>query len=528
MLRLAPLHKVLLAGLAFRMVAVFFSTGYLMHDDHFLVVEAAASWADGEDYNRWLPWNQEVDQIQAHPANFAYVGTQFLLFKALDFAGIVQPQSQMLVVRFLHALFSLLIIVLGHRLAVRLGADQKTALLVAWILAVGGLFPNLAVRNLVEMVCIPPLLWGLAAAVKSEKLDLRSVLVAGVGIGIATGLRYQCGLFGLGLGGVLLVQRQWREAVQIGVVALATFAVMQSADLLVWGEPFVQLRAYLNYNGTHAGEYPTGPWYIYLLTIGGLLIPPVSLLILFGFFAGFFAGSCVRNANSDAPKHLRWWRVAVPTLLFLVFHSVYVNKQERFILPAIPALVALGLYGWSLWRARSAWWSGRAVFERWIWRAFWGLNTVALLAFTIIPGKSSRVGAMDYMYAQGAENFLVVQVDAAPMMPRFYAGTWAEYYWSDRRTPAENPHATDIIVQRNMICRGEEGRPWPAYFLFVGDAGLAHEINGYKQMYPGLKYETTIRPEWYDRWINRINPINGVERIIIYSADREKICSPSP
>jgi hypothetical protein len=135
---------------------------------------------------------------------------------------------------------------------------------------------------------------------------------------------------------------------------------------------------------------------------------------------------------------------------------------------------------------------------------------------------------MNYMYAKGAENFLVVQVDAAPMMPRFYAGTWAEYYWSDRRMPAENPHATDIEVQRNVICRGEEGRPWPAYFLFVGDAGLAHEINGYKQMYPGLKFETTIRPEWYDRWINRINPINGVERIIIYSADREKICPPSP
>ena len=31
---------------------------------------------DGEDYDDWLPWNQKERIV--HPANFAYVGTQFL------------------------------------------------------------------------------------------------------------------------------------------------------------------------------------------------------------------------------------------------------------------------------------------------------------------------------------------------------------------------------------------------------------------------------------------------------------------
>ena len=53
-----PLFAPLVVGLLLRGIAATFSTGYLMHDDHFLVVEVGASWAAGEDYNDWLPWNQ--------------------------------------------------------------------------------------------------------------------------------------------------------------------------------------------------------------------------------------------------------------------------------------------------------------------------------------------------------------------------------------------------------------------------------------------------------------------------------------
>ena len=84
---LHPLFLPLMAGLLLRLVAATFSTGYLMHDDHFMVVEASASWAAGEDYNRWLPWNQ-TGEPEAIPANFAYVGTQFLVFAALPHLGL--------------------------------------------------------------------------------------------------------------------------------------------------------------------------------------------------------------------------------------------------------------------------------------------------------------------------------------------------------------------------------------------------------------------------------------------------------
>ena len=63
-----PFLVPLLVGLVLGMLAATFSTGYLMHDDHFLVVEVGASWAAGEDYNDWLPSNQ-TGTPEAHPGN---------------------------------------------------------------------------------------------------------------------------------------------------------------------------------------------------------------------------------------------------------------------------------------------------------------------------------------------------------------------------------------------------------------------------------------------------------------------------
>ena len=57
-----PLRTILFAGLFFRLLAVVFSQGYGMFDDHFLIIESAQSWVDGRDYSNWLPWNQAVEQ----------------------------------------------------------------------------------------------------------------------------------------------------------------------------------------------------------------------------------------------------------------------------------------------------------------------------------------------------------------------------------------------------------------------------------------------------------------------------------
>lgn len=501
-IRRHPLLLPLLVGLILRLAAAWFGSGYLMHDDHFLVLEVAASWADGEDYNEWLPWNQTgVPEVK--PGNFVYPLTQFLLFELFERTGPSRPDQQALILRLLHALYSCSTIILGYLMARSLRpADERGALTVAWILAAGGLWPLLSVHQLVEMVCIPPLMLGLLSLVGKEDLQLRQMLIAGLGIGLATGLRYQCGLIGLGLVPVLLMQRQAKALIVIGSAALLTFSITQLPDSWAWGEPFAQLRGYIAYNSTHADQYPHGPWNQYLLTLSGLLIPPISLMLLWGSLAGI----------RTMPK--LWWRVLIPVLVFFIFHSLFTNKQERFILPIVPALIVIGTLGWNQWKHGSSWWQRHARLEQYGWAFFWGLSAILVVGTMAYPGKHSRVAAMEFLFDQGASQFALVEVDSGAMPPQFYSGSWKKYHIDNRREKQDDPVET---VRR--WCDAP-----PEFILFQGDQHLGEAVSAYKSAMPGLRYVTTIKPSRIDRWLHELNPVNSVERIMIYSTQGALPC----
>ena len=104
-----PLLLILLVGGFFRILSVIFSKGYGMHDDHFLVIEAAGSWANGFDYNDWLPNGRFVHPVPSGHS-FFYCGLHYFLFRFLKFIGLNDPQGEMYVVRFLHAVLSLSLI----------------------------------------------------------------------------------------------------------------------------------------------------------------------------------------------------------------------------------------------------------------------------------------------------------------------------------------------------------------------------------------------------------------------------------
>lgn len=498
-----PLLAPLFAGLILRLIAAQFSTGYMMHDDHFMVVEAASSWIDGEDYNNWLPWNQSGVPA-AKPANFTYVGSQFLVFSALEWMGIDNPGSQMLWIRLLHGLFGCLTIVLGYLLSRALSPGQpKTAVHVAWMLAAGGLWPLLSVHQLVEMVSIPPLMLAFWMLAKQRDLGWKEILFAGIGMGIATGLRYQCGIIGLALAPVLILEGKWRELMGIGTTALVTFFVAQSPDLFVWGEPFVQLRGYIEYNQTHAGNYPKGPWYQYLLTLLGLLIPPASIMLLWGAF----------HRGKSAP--VVWWRVLVPVAAFLVFHSAFINKQERFILPIVPALVALGAVGWQTWKDQSQWWSRRPRLHTSLWGVFWGLNLLVLPFTLTYEAKKSRVSAMSFLHDNNAHHFAMIQVDSGAMPPQFYSGTWGTYHTDNRR----DGKGEDPLKVAAKWC----AHP-PEFLLFQGHQHLGEAVQTYKTAMPDIRYVTTIQAGRIDRWLSQLNPINSSERIMIYAVEDALPC----
>lgn len=516
----SPLMRLMLIGATLRLLAAWGSPGYLMHDDHFLVVEAAASWTDGADYNLWLPWNQAARGLdpQPHPANFFYVGTQFVTLSVLKFMGIERPMDLAFALRLLHGLWSLLSIWLTYRIAEKLAGSRAAwwsgAMVAGW-----AWMPLLSVHQLVEMACIPPLLfavWKLVEVDRSE-WNVRRLMLAGLGLGVATGMRYQCGLFGIGWA-MAMALPEWKvgqisawnysklkSPILLGLFSLVVFSSTQIQDLFIWGEPFVQLRAYFGYNTTHAMNYPQGPWHQYLWTVMGLATPPLAFALLFGALKQEWRG------------HWRW--VIWGALAFFLFHSGYSNKQERFILPVVPLFAIIGSAGWLNWRAHSAWWARRPRLEKGLIGWTVAFNLVLAIGLSFVYAKKSRVEAMNVLYERGnLRNFAVVEVDGGTMAPRFYAGAWVPYY---HFKPDSDPKG-----ERRTLCKLAPERPFPNYLLFYGDAHLGEAVQAYKEAFPEMKFVANVAPGRFDRLLAWLNPINRAERVIVYSVEEETCCIP--
>ncbi|MFN8134919.1 MAG: hypothetical protein U0Z17_06740 [Bacteroidales bacterium] len=71
-----------------------------MHDDHFLVIEAAQSWVDGVIV-RAIPGCRARRLTDGH--SLLYGNAFFLLFKFFNLLHFTDPVAKMFVVRLLHA-----------------------------------------------------------------------------------------------------------------------------------------------------------------------------------------------------------------------------------------------------------------------------------------------------------------------------------------------------------------------------------------------------------------------------------------
>jgi len=483
-----PLQAIILLALTLRILAAFFAKGYMMHDDHFLIIETSAGWADGHDYNNWLPWSPGCAGPSGH--SFFYPGIHFLIFKIFNFIGLHDPQTQMLFIRLLHALYSLLIVTLGYKIAVRL-AGEKTALRSALVLAVLAFLPNFSVRNLVEMASIPPLIAAVLSMMNfDQSKKLKHVLWAGLWVGIAAGIRYQTGLFGAGLGLFLLWQKEWRGALVLAASFALTFFLTQATDLFIWHRPFAELTEYVRYNFTSGGEYVVLPWYTYLLTIAGYLVPPFSLILVWGF---------AKNAR----KHLITF---LPVIVFILVHSIIGNKQERFILPVLPFIIISGL---AYWQSENLSEKLRKVLRAG-WVSFWVLNTMGLAILTFSYGKKARVEAMYFLYKNQVTQPVVIEYsfrEEVRYPPQFYSGIWGKYYLVDK--------GTNLTAMSDYLTTLEpEGQP--AFALFYENIELAERTKRFEEEVRPLSFEAKIEPSWFDRLLHLINPNNRLEEVFIY------------
>jgi hypothetical protein len=511
-----PLTLILIIALLLRLISATFSKGYEMHDDHYLIIEAPQSWADGKDYNNWLPWNQETPEPTGH--SFFYIGFHFLFFYTLKWIGISDPQLKMFLIRLLHALFSLLIVILGYRLTEKL-SDRKTARFAGLLLAVYWFMPFFSVRNLVEIVCIPFLLAGLWMIInsKTRKNPFMWILLAGFIAGMAFSVRYQTSVFLAGIGLALLLLKEIKQAIAFGLGVVVSIILIQGVpDFLIWGYPFAEFIAYSKYNVAHKYEFITGGWYIYLAVLAGMLIPPFSFLLFFGF---------LRNWK----KHLL---VFLPTMIFIFFHSLYPNKQERFIFPIIPFVIILGVIGWIEFYKKSAFWQKHQIIYRFIIILFWILNIPGLILFTPSYGKKSRVEAMSFLSSYKNISFILIEDSnrqSVTMLPRYYLNQWPCFY-EYAKPPEDNPGYNDIQFPEEQFIKINSLNclTWlskdslPDFVVFIDKLNLDKRVKKISEYFPNLQYLTEIEPGFRDGLMYSLNPVNYNVPIYIFKTSAYK------
>ncbi len=480
----------------FRLLSVLFSKGYGMSDDHFLVIEAANKWFDVAA-NNWFPSaTNNITKPQGHP--LLYPGLHALLFKFLQAIGIFDPQLKMYIVRFLHAVYSLSIVYCGYKITEKL-SGIKAAKTVGMLLGILWFMPVMSVRNLVEFVSIPPLLIATWYFIKyEEKPRWFIILWIGFLLGIAFNIRFQTITFIGGFGIAILLLKKWKEAILISIGFLLCTALVQAfTDMMIWHKPFMELTEYIRFNIENAYNYFTQSWYLYLLLIGGILIPPISLFLIFGFLRSW-------------KKHLILF---LPTFLFFIAHSMFPNKQERFILPAIPFVIILGTIGWMDFQERSTFWRNNTKLLHAFWVFFWILNCIPLPVVSVAYSKRSRVESLYYIYQKkDLKEFVWDESfsDHTILPPIFYIGRTGGFFYINK------DNGVDLLI---LHLASYDFKHHPNYIIFNQPTHLEDRVKTMKIAFPNMTYETTIEPGFIDNLLHKMNPNNVNYACYIYKTN---------
>lgn len=156
---------------------------------------------------------------------------------------------------------------------------------------------------------------------------LRDLLLGVFAISVAFALRPQVGVLAVGLAVLPLILRRWRDFFWLCVVGLGLFVACGFVDLWLRGEFHYSLKAVLFYNIAHGAEYGQHSVFTYPALIFALCFGPWMIR---KYPAGFW------------PKWAK--ELFVPLgmlLLFVILHSLFPQKWERFLISVIPLMMIL-------------------------------------------------------------------------------------------------------------------------------------------------------------------------------------------
>ena len=387
--------------------------------------------------------------------------------------GIHDPGVEMLLVRLIQAVYSLLVVYFVYRLLER-SLGRESAMLGGLLAAAFFAMPVTAVHQLEESVAQVPLLAACWWWSRSEG-SWRWAAASGSALGAALILRFPLIGFVAAFVVMALLQRVPPRHKVAFVGGLALVVVLQGySNVLInhqWGYSFIERLGPMLHPQRMALEaegYPSSPPWHYVLTLLAALIPPVSVLLL---------AAAVQGGR-------RFPLIGIATLVFLVSHSIIANKQERFILPILPLLLILVVAGLPWLAARIA------PAYHGMWWYFWIVNSALLLVLTFSFAKKDRVEPLLFVYHRhDATGVLVAQYNESFGVPEYYLG---------------KPQPALVVVEREQEVH-VTGVPIN-YVILYSDTPEADRVFLAGALNRHLTLLTTITPSLADRLAHAINP----------------------
>lgn len=485
-----PLWFVLILGLALRLVAAFFSHGYYAFDDYYQLVDVSWGWTEGINQSNWFV---EDYSDNTELRNVIYPGIVYLLLLFAKIIGITEPFYQMVLVQVVHAFYSLLIVFFAYRITLAI-SNKKSALVVGLLTAGLWFFPFMSVRTLIEWTSIPVILFAVDRYYCVNSRGVKEFVLIGMALALGFAIRYQVSFFTLGFGIGILIKDRWKPFFIMSLSFVLTTVLIQGVgDYFVCGMPFGKLIEYVNYNLAHGSSYISRPVYDYILLIPALLIPPIGLMMFYFVF---------RKGYKQLPLFLS-------IVSFLVFHSVYENKQERFMFTIIPMVVILGT-PYLLQQMDRTWWS------KWkknlVWGMFLFVNSYLLVLMTVNYTKKSKIEAMRYLRAQDEVSEIYI-VNTDKFGTGIPVNLTPQFYYGERFTPRniDTQEAWDLVVSDSVKV--------DSYILFevLPDKEFSEEkLIDAEKHFGKLEYMTRIHGSLIDNFRYKLNPIVKNDEYVIY------------
>jgi hypothetical protein len=432
-IRKHPLLTVLILAVVLRGLAVVFSKGYMVSDDYWETVRVAYNWLI---HGLWsspehlLTWRDPVTRtIARFPLYHLGVLVVMKIYAAFHIYAL---NDIMYGVRAAHAAVSLISVWCVFKIVEMVTKSRSWALIAGLVIAAHAAMPFLSVRNLIEMV--GGHFWILALYLlyrNHSSYRHKTLLLAGLVTGLAWMIRFEIAFAALPVPFVLWYERKSiRPALVYSLGVVVMLLLSGFVDWWMLGSFAASTINHISQVLTEPPPYQT-PRYIYLPVIFGFFLPPLSLIAVpLAFVRSFWTRHKI---------------LAFSCLVFIIAHTLSPSRQERYIIPIIPAMFTLlTLAVHHHWSHHGFWFRHRRAFMA-VVAATVIINLVVLIPLTFNYSRKGRVEPFVRIEEQGtpaSAGVVVLTPQQGGQYPLDYAGTprirhAMVYRWSELSPVAE-------------------------------------------------------------------------------------------